>query len=212
MRKIIYVFVSGILAGMFIGLAAICNVAIRPTSAICGALLFGLGLFLIIMFKLFLYTGKIGLVLDNKPRYLLDLLVGLIGNFIGIVVLCKLMLLTRMGPALQETASLLVNAKENDTWYSILLLSIFCGFMIYLAVKGYKESKDGFERVICVFLSITFFILSGYEHCIANAGYYALCGSFEWHYILSILLMVLGNSIGSIVLDLLFKAFKKSEE
>lgn len=212
MKKILNVFVSGILAGILIGLAAIVNVAIRPTSVICGALLFGLGLFMIIMFKLFLYTGRIGLVLDNKPSYLVDLLVGLVGNFVGIVCLCKLTLLTRMGDTLKETAIAMVNAREADSWYSVLILSIFCGFMIYLAVKGYKEAKDGFERVICVFLSITFFILSGYEHCIANAGYYALSCIFTWKSLLLFVMMVLGNSIGAILLDILFKVFKKSEE
>lgn len=208
MKRYLSILGSSVLAGILIGLAAIVKL---QTDRITGSLLFGLGLLLICILDLFLYTGKIGKVLDEKPKYLLDLAVGLAGNFIGIVILCKALLLTSIGPGLKEAALLIVNAKESSPWYSTLILSIFCGFMIYFAVIAYNKSESGFIKALSVMLCITFFILSGYEHCIANAGYYALCGAFNAHMILSFILFILGNSIGSIIIDLLFK-LKKIEK
>ena len=97
MKKYINLFASGILAGIMIGLACVVKLC---TSVLVGSLLFGLGLLLVCMLDLFLYTGKIGKVLDEKPSFLLDLLIGLFGNFVGIVLLTKCLLLTRIGPSL----------------------------------------------------------------------------------------------------------------
>lgn len=206
MMKYLKIFISGILAGMLIGLGCAINLQlISMDHKILGSLIFGFGLFVIIQFKMFLYTGKVGFVLDNKPNYLIDLLVGLVGNFIGIYFLCSLLSLTRAGNTLIPAAQAIINVKQADSWDSIFVLSIFCGIMIYLAVKGQQVIENEFGKVIVVFLAIMIFILCGFEHCVANVGYYTFAGVLDGKVILYVLLMVLGNSIGSIAVDGLLK-------
>ena len=69
---------SGLLAGIIIGLGGLIFSVVMAGAAtvaerILAAFLFSIGLLLICIFGLNLYTGKIGYVLDNKPRYIIDL-------------------------------------------------------------------------------------------------------------------------------------------
>ncbi len=205
MKKYLEILLSSILSGILIGIGAAIYLMVLPTSKIVGSLFFGFGLFAIIQFGLFLFTGKVGFVLDHKPNYLIDLLVGLIGNFIGIISFCLLMKLTRCQDTLVEQSRILVNLKQNDSWYSIFFLSVFCGMMIYLAVQGHKKTLYGIGKAIMCFLGVSIFILCGFEHCIANAAYYTYAGVMDWKVIGYFVLMILGNSVGSILLDGLFK-------
>lgn len=207
MNKYLEILISSILSGILIGIGATIYLMVLPINKIVGSLFFGFGLFAIIQFELFLFTGKVGFVLDHKPKYLLDLLVGIIGNFIGIISFCLLMKLTRCQGTLVEQSINLVELKQNDSWYSILFLSIFCGMMIYLAVQGHKKTPYGIGKAIMCFLGVSIFILCGFEHCIANAAYYTYAGVINWKVIGYFVLMILGNSVGSILLDGLFKLF-----
>ena len=143
MKRLLKIFASSVLAGIFIGLGATVFCLVSTTSGkVIASFLFGLGLFSVIQFKLYLYTGKIGFVLDNKISYLLDLLICFIGNMIGAIFIALIFKLTRSADSLKLAATTIVNNKINDSWYSILLLSIGCGMMIYLAVKGHAYTDN----------------------------------------------------------------------
>ena len=114
MRRYLNVLFSGLLSGIFIGIGVTVFLSTLPYNKVLGSFLFGFGLYCVIVFQSFLYTGKAGYILDNKPSFLIDLLVGLIGNFIGISLLCLLVSLTRYGNSLNEAALGLVNLKLND--------------------------------------------------------------------------------------------------
>lgn len=208
MKHYLEVIISSFISGLMIALGATVYLFCLPDHKIVGSFLFGLGLFTIIFFKQWLYTGKVGLVLDNKPKYLLDLVICFVMNIVGVVVPCLLISLTRGGDTLALNAIALVNAKQSDTWYSILILSIFCGMMIYLAVKGQKVESN-LAKILFIFLPVSLFILCGFEHVIANAAYYTYAGIFDGKTVLYFALMFIGNAIGSIILDLLFKGVEK---
>lgn len=216
MKKYLQILLSGVISGIFIGMGVVVYLATLalnfPGAKVVGSLLFGFGLYAVIIFETFLYTGKVGFVLDNKPKYFLDLLVGLIGNFVGIISFCGLISLTKYGTDLQNVAVNLVNGKLNDSWYSILILSIFCGFMIYLGVVGHKKCDNPFGKVVICFLAVSLFILGGFEHCVANAGYFTIARTFSWKALGYFLLMILGNGIGAVLLDGMFKLLTKLKE
>jgi formate/nitrite transporter FocA (FNT family) len=216
MKRYLSIFVSSILAGLSIVIGATAFLLLRESNFLAGALIFGLGLFSIMHCRLYLYTGKVGAVLNNKPKYFLDLLICIIGNFIGVIAFASLLKLTRISGALEAQALELVNMKQNDSWYSIFVLSIMCGIMIYIAVLGHEKSQYTLGRVIFCFLAVSAFIISGHEHCIANAAYYTFAGVFNLKAFLYFLLMIVGNAIGSIGVDALLKLVvylnKKVEE
>ena len=155
-----------------------------------------------------LYTGKVGYILINKIEYIYELLLGLLGNFIGTFIIGKLILLTRVSN-INEKALSLVNIKLNDNLLSIFILSIFCGILMYIAVNNYKKVGTEIGKYIGIFMCVMTFILCGFEHCIANMYYFSVSSTWSLNTLLYLLVMILGNSLGGILIPLCNKVIKK---
>ena len=87
-------FLKGILAGLSIGLGGFLYIILShyvpgEGGKALGSLFFGVGLFLVCTFGFSLYTGKIGLIYEEKKdlTFYLSLPVMLIGNAIGAIAL-----------------------------------------------------------------------------------------------------------------------------
>ena len=199
MRHYLEVFLKSILGGFCIVIGSTGYLILKSYDmTILGAFVFGLGLYAIIHFKLWLFTSKISGVIEHERKYVLDVLICFVANILSVVSLSLLLLQTRIGSTLHEYANYLVATKMIDTWYSILILSFMCGAMIYLAVNGHDKCKYGAGKLAFVFLSIFIFIICSYEHVIANACYFTYAGVFSWKALLYFFLMAVGNSIGAI--------------
>lgn len=170
-----------------------------------GSFLFGMGLFTILNFKLWLYTAKIGMIFDNKLSFIIDLIICLIGNFIGDLILAGLLLLTKLEPTLKAQSTMIVNDKLNDDNSSIFILSFMCGVLIYLAVKGYQKCEYSTGKVVFCYLGLMIFILSKHEHCVTNFVYFIYARQFNLKVMICLVLMVVGDSTGSIAFDVLIK-------
>ena len=202
MRHYVEVLLKSILGGFCIVVGSTAYLILKSYDmTVLGAFVFGLGLYAIIHFKLWLFTSKISGVIDHKPSYSLDVLICFVANILSVVALSALLLQTRIGGTLQEYATPLVDAKMGDTWYSILILSFMCGTMIYLAVNGHDKCSYGSGKIAFVFLSIFIFIICSYEHVIANACYFTYAGVFDWKTIFYFFLMAVGNSLGAIAVQ-----------
>ena len=199
MKKNIKNFIKGIYAGIMIGIGG--TIYLSMSSKVLGAIFFSIGLMMICIFNMNLYTGKIGYIINNKKSYLLELLLSLLGNFIGTYLVAFATLNSRINN-ISEKARILSDIKLNDSVISILILSIFCGILMYIAVNSYKTSKDVFGRYIPIFMCVIVFILCGFEHCVANMFYFSVARSWSFKTILYTFVMILGNSIGSILIAL----------
>ena len=193
------ILIRAILAGVMISIGG--TIFLTCESKLLGAFLFSIGLYAICAFGLNLYTGKIGYVIDNKPKYLIELGITLLGNLIGTVGCGYLLFLTRQGDKLRKVASSICETKLNDNLLSIFILAIFCGIIMYLAVDLFKRLND-FGKYMGIFMGITVFILAGFEHCVANMYYFSAANMWEWKTVLYVLVMIAGNSVGSILLAL----------
>ena len=196
------ILVRGILAGILISIGG--TIYLLCESKMLGAFLFSIGLFTICCYGFNLYTGKIGYIVDKDLSYLKELGLTLIGNLIGTVSCGYLLHLTRSGEKLIEIARSICDVKLSDSLMSIFILSIFCGMIMYLAVDLFKRLKD-FGRYVGIFMGITVFILAGFEHCVANMFYFSVANMWSLNTILYVFMMIIGNSVGSIVLALLMK-------
>ena len=74
---------------------------------------------------------------------------------------------------------------------------------MYLAVSIYKEKNN----VIGIIFCIPVFILAGFEHSIADLFYFAASGIVSLKALGFIWTVILGNSIGAVILPLL--SFKR---
>ena len=141
-------------------------------NKVIGASLFSIGLFGVLIYNLNLYTGKIGYLITNfNLKYIKELIITLIGNFIGACSVGFILRYTRIYDKIYEKSLILANTKLNDNILSIFILSIFCGLLMYYAVNGFKKQTD-FGKYLVVYLGVTVFILCGFEHCIANMYYF----------------------------------------
>ena len=193
MKKYLDFIIKGIYAGILISIGGIAYLAIP--DKIVGSFIFSLGLLTVCMYSFNLYTGKVGYILVNKPSYLIELLL-------------SLMRLTRF-KSYVETATTIVNTKLNDNLLSIFILAIFCGMIMYIAVNNYKKEEDVIGKYMTIFMGVMAFILCGFEHCVANMFYFSIAGVFSFKVLLYLLVMVLGNSLGSIIIAFYYNRYNK---
>lgn len=198
--KYLKVLFSSIGAGLLIGLGGWVFISMFATSKFIGSLLFSLGLFTIIISKMHLYTGKIGYVFENKLSYVFELIIIWFGNFIGAAIIGLSLQATRNIDSVSLVLNNIVEAKLNDNIWSILLLSIFCGMMIYIAVAAQKKDIHPIFKLFAIIVPVIVFIISGFEHVVANMFYFIANGSFDIKVLGYLIIMTIGNSLGSWIL------------
>jgi formate/nitrite transporter FocA (FNT family) len=205
-------FVFGILAGISIAIGG--TVFLSLDNKVLGAVFFTVGLFTVCTFGFDLFTGKVCYVFDQDKHYALCLPLIWLGNLAGAFLTAAAERATRIGPALAEKAQAICMVKLNDGLLSILLLSVFCNMLIWLAVEGYKNNPHPAGKYLSLFFGVTVFILCGFEHCVANMYYFSVAGMWSWKTLGWILVMTLGNSAGGVLFPLLRKiqADRKAEK
>lgn len=194
------IFLKAAAAGITIGIGG--AVYLTLENRVIGAVLFGVGLYTIVLNGLFLYTGKVGYLISAKDKkaYILQLIFTWTGNLAGTALAAAAISATRIGN-LGRTAEVICKTKLADTPHSILILAVFCGILMYVAVDGFREKGNP----LILFFCVTVFILCGFEHCIANMFYFSLAGAWSLRAVIYLLLMTLGNSVGGILLPLVKK-------
>ncbi len=188
---------EGISAGFCIILGCAVFLAL-PELKYIGAVLFSVALFCICYKGYNLFTGRIGFIPEKHDKSAISsLLLGLLGNVIATTVFGLLLRVAL--PVLGDTAQIICQAKLTQTVWQTLIRGMFCGALMYLAVSTFKESKTVLGIVLCVAV----FILSGFEHSIADMGYFAVSGIFSIDAFLFILLVIVGNAVGAMILPTL---------
>lgn len=199
-------FLKGIYAGIAIGIGG--TIFLASENKVIGSLLFSIGLLTVCMYGMNLYTGKIGYVINNKISYLWELFLTLIGNFVGTFIVGFSIRSTRFTSYIDKAINV-SNTKLNDNLLSIFILSCFCGILMYIAVNSYKKFNDSIAKHLPIIMCVTVFILAGFEHCVANMFYFSVANMWSVKTILYTIVMVLGNSLGAIIIALFDKLYNK---
>ncbi|MBE6368405.1 MAG: formate/nitrite transporter family protein [Lentisphaerae bacterium] len=192
-------FINAIMAGLFIGLAG--TVYLATPNGMLGAFLFAFGLMTILCYGFKLYTGAIGYLVTKKHNdffpYIVTLILIWLGNLLGCWIVGTLVRYSRTYDKIAGKVNSICADKLADSPLSLLILSFFCGILMYLAVETYRRKELGkIFRFAAIFLCVSVFILSGFEHCIANMYYFSAANLWNINTLLTILLMTLGNSLG----------------
>lgn len=178
--------VRAFLAGIAISIG--CCVYLNCDVKWVGAILFSVGLLTVVAFGFDLYTGKIGYAVNNPPRYMIDILVIIVGNFIGCLLIGLMM------P--YDAASSLVDGKLADEWYRVIFKGVMCGMLMFIAVDFYKIHKS----FLAIFFCVPVFILAGFEHSIADMFYFCSAGVYTLDALVFIVLVIVGNAIGGMLI------------
>ena len=154
-------------------------------GGVLGALLFSIGLLVILNMEFKLFTGTIGYIRTIDDFF--DNVIILFGNILGAC------LLVALSPV--SAVSILIE-KLSVSLLLAFVRAIVCGSLIYSAVHCHKQGKD-YMVVACVMG----FILCGAEHCIADLCFAIATGVMSFKILLFLIVVTLGNSLGAIILD-----------
>lgn len=183
----------GIAAGFFIGIGAeasslamhgISNVGLARTVA--GAV-FPIGLMLIVLLGGELFTGNCLIsmaVYDKKAKLkgmIRNLTIVYISNFIGAALMAWMInncgqLNFSDGGAGAFTIKVALGKVGIDPMQAIVS-GILCNVLVCLAIFMAATAKDVAGKCIAIFFPIFVFVISGFEHCVANM-YYIPAGIF----------------------------------
>ncbi len=197
-------FLDGISAGILISIGGSVFLACYNDNKYIGAVMFSVALLFICLKGYSLFTGKIGYLPENHTKD--DIATTFLGLFGNAVATCLLGMAIRYAlPNLGEIATTVCDLKLNQEILHTLIRSVFCGILMYLAVSVYREGKG----VSGIFFAVPVFILSGFEHSIANMFYFGASGIFSLNAFAYIWVVILGNSIGGMLLPAISLLGKK---
>ena len=177
----------GILAGAFVAFASQgSNVAMYGIPSIglarvLGATLFPAGLMLVILCGAELFTGNCLIVMsciNGKSKwgnFAKNLLFVYIGNLIGSLIVALLVSVCEQWNyttgALGAYTIRVAVSKVSLTFVQAFVSGILCNWLVCLAVWMAYAAKDIAGKIWAIFFPIYLFVVSGFEHCIANMYY-----------------------------------------
>lgn len=194
-------FLRAIAAGAMIAIAG--TAYLTALNPILGMFLFCVGLLSIVFLQLDLFTGKAGYLGQTVTP--LQLLVIFIGNFIGVYLITSLIMMTTIGTKLMSTALPIATVHLATPILSMLILGFFCGILMYVAVEAVSYLQYSTAGVIMVVLPVITFISCGFYHSIADIFFYSICGFSLPTIIVPILIIAIGNLIGSQAISLIVR-------
>lgn len=218
---ILQMLVLSIFAGAFISFGAHGAIVISQTLASIDAGLakfafaatFPVGLMMVVICGAELFTGNTLMtlgVLDGKCSFscvLKNWITVYLGNFIGsILVVIMIYYSGLMTGHVAEKAVAIAAAKTAIPLGPILIRGILCNIIVVLAVWMATGAKDVISKLFACWFPITLFVLSGYEHSIANMYFIPLGkllgANVTWGqmWINNIIPVTIGNLIGGAVI------------
>lgn len=185
------------IAGIFIALGAVAstlasfNLLANPKALGLGKLIQGLtftpGLIFVLLAGGELFTGNNLMAIsyfDKKislGALLKSWIIVYLGNFIGSIFVAFLIYKSgqwKMADNLLAARVILIaNSKVNLTFAEGLILGIFCNFLVCLGVWMAFGAKDYVGKVVSAIFPVVAFVVSGFEHSVANM-YYIPAGIF----------------------------------
>lgn len=195
-------FIRAIMAGVAISVGGM--IYLRAENHVVGAFLFSIGLFTIYTFGLDLYTGKVCMILNKPIKFLGTVLIVYLGNAVGTVATGYIFRATKQSQYI-EHATEVVAGKLADNLFSTFIMAIMCGLLMCIAVLGFMNIKDGIGKYLALIIPIMVFILSGYEHSIADMFYFSFANVWGGKALLYINIIALGNLVGGCILPLVTK-------
>ena len=177
----------GILAGFLIGMGGVASTvashALESASAVrlASGLIFPFGLVMVILTGAELFTGNCLITISVLEKrvplagMVYNLVFVYIGNFIGSLLLAAACAFS--GQMNYNNSVLAVSviktgvAKCSLTFGRATVLGILCNLLVCIGVMCALCGKDIIGRAVGAYLPVAFFVIAGFEHCIANMYY-----------------------------------------
>lgn len=183
--------ILGFLAGAFIALAAQAstmgafNLLADPgwygLGRLVSGLIFASGLVFVILTGAELFTGNVLIASAwlcgqvSAGAMIRNAIFVYIGNFIGSIFVAWLLSLSGLWHGGADMAGAMTIkialGKVGLSFTEAIVLGILCNWLVCLAVWMSFGTTSTSGKVLCIYLPILMFIVSGFEHCVANMYY-----------------------------------------
>jgi formate transporter len=182
--------IRGALAGSILAAATSLAItgAVQTGQPLVGALIFPVGLILIVLLGLDLVTGAFGLVPlpwverdASAPNMLANFAWIFFGNMIGSVAYGGLLAiaLTNFGTLAPAgvAAKIVAIAQAKTTGYeaiglagmiTVLVKAILCNWMVCLAIVAAMTTTSTIGKIACAYMPVFIFFAQGFEHTVVN--------------------------------------------
>ncbi|MBR3961908.1 MAG: formate/nitrite transporter family protein [Oscillospiraceae bacterium] len=188
--------IDGIKAGIMIAIGG--SVFLACENRYIGAILFSVALLCICLKGYSLFTGKVGYLPENHSKEAVKILLcGLLVNIVSTILLG--FAVSFANPALGEAAKVICEAKLSQEALQTFVRAFFCGVLMYMAVSTFREKGT----LAGIFFCVPVFILSGFEHSIANMFYFGASGIINMDSIIYLAVVIAGNSVGGMAMPIL---------
>ena len=179
--------ILAMLAGAFIALgASASSVAIHDISNVgiarlIAGVIFPAGLMMIVMAGGELFTGNslmVEALLSHEIGFvalLRNWVVVYIGNLIGSLIIVGIVYLSGQlnysAGALGALTIKIAVGKAGLPFFTAFCSAILCNVLVCVAVLMATAAKDVAGKILAIWFPICAFVLSGFEHCVANMYY-----------------------------------------
>ncbi len=239
-NKLKSTLIGAILAGIFISLGSIGYFNIVPffpsefkgLAVFIGGIAFSIGIIAVIFAGAELFTGNSLVSIGAfKGHYSIKVLIKnnfwvLIGNLIGTIFMGLLMSISHIGRwgesaikshdylshvVISKTEMFMYSNFDFAGWIGILAAAILCNIIVAVIVWMSYAGKTMSDKTLMMVVGIAVFVVSGYEHVVANGYYFAkyiftelmMNGNFDFEILvamgLSTIVVAIGNFIGGAI-------------
>ena len=209
MKKFFKTLFLGVLAGAAIGLGSflfllinfLLSKAPKDGGNMFASMVFSVGLLLVCIFGLNLYTGKIGVFLDDREKIKensINLPIILLGNAIGafaLGIICHFIFMGWTDFSDSVVSTSLAKTGSN----TVFVQGLLCGALVYIAVFFFKNLENWAMKIIGIITAVTLFVYCGFQHCIANMFYFGMAFNWNIDMLWNLLIVILTNSIGALL-------------
>ncbi len=215
------VFLLALLGGLFIGLGGHGYLVVTQTlsnidagfAKFMGAAVFPVGIIMVVFAGAELFTGNTLISAswlngDVKfKQFMVNLSVVFLGNLVGSLLLVFILYAgNTYSGALADKAIAVSEAKASLSFIEAFMRGILCNVLVAGAVYIQTASNDAIGKVFTLWFPVMLFVLSGYEHVVANMFFIpmgAILGAnLNWSDVLfkNIIPVTLGNWVGGAIL------------
>ena len=168
----------GIFAGMFIALAATgATFGNIYGGKIAGACIFTAGLAMVVIAGSELFTGNnlmLAALFDRQislTKLLKNWSLVFLGNFLGALFIAALVTLSGIFNYSSDAVVTTAVTKTSLPFFEAMLRGILCNFLVCIAVWMSFSANTVTGKIAAVFFPVMLFVLSGFEHSVANMFY-----------------------------------------
>lgn len=206
--RIVKHFISALLAGFAIALGG--AVSFSAGGGIASALLGGLGILIVMIFELSLFTMKTsGLTRAHRDleKRVGKLVLCIFGNIVGALLCGFSFLIASDAPVLYDAT-----AEVAQGFFAVLLQSIFGGLLAYTATHGYNRVSGGFAGCFIAVLAFAAIEICGFSFVVTDVFYMVAARNFSLDMLLLVVVETFGNFLGVLLPVLLLAARKHRNE